>query len=118
MKLLSDFHDEQAMDVLIDLIDPISAIYGNKDFVHSVGKDNKKAVKCLLKENRDDVVSILAVLNETPKEEYHYTVASLVVDCLALLNDKELLRFFISQGQTREKTASGLPTENTGDGET
>lgn len=117
MKLLSEFHDEQAMDALIALIDPFSEIYGNKDFVHNIGKDNKKAVKCLLEKNRDAVVTILAVLNETPKEEYHYSIASLVVDCLALLNDKELLRFFISQGQTMDTTASGLPTENIGDGE-
>lgn len=113
MKKLSDFKGEEAFDLLADLIDPMGDIFSNGEFLQALGTDNKKALKSLLKNNRKSVVEVLARLNEVPVEDFQYNVATLTVQCLALMNDKELLSVFTSQGQIEEEDASGSATENT-----
>lgn len=113
MKKLSDFKGEEAFDLLEDLIDPMGDIFSNNEFLQALGNDNKKALKSLLRNNRKAVVEVLARLNEVPVEDFHYNIATLTIQCLALMNDKELLSVFTSQGQIEEEDASGSATENT-----
>jgi hypothetical protein len=121
MKKLSEFKDDEAMDVLCEILDPAislisdkelrTAIWGDKE--KEVKPDRQKGIKIAMKDHRKDVVKILAVLNETPVEEFHYNVASLSIMLLELFNDKELIAFFVQQGRRTSQTPSGSATENT-----
>jgi hypothetical protein len=121
MKKLSEFRDDEAMDVLCEILDPAINLISDKEFrlavwgskEKEIAPDRKKGIKIAMKDHRSDVVKILAVLNETPVEEFHYNVASLTLMMLELFNDKELIAFFAQQGRRTSQTPSGSATENT-----
>lgn len=121
MKKLSEFKDDEAMEALAELIEPTVNLIGDKTFRTAVRGDKEKnikpdkikAVKIALKDHKDDVVKILAVLNETPVEDFHYNLGTLPIMVLQLFNDKELYDFFKSQGEKDSATSSGSVTENT-----
>lgn len=119
MKKLSEFRDDEAMDVLAEILEPAVNIAKNKDFVDAYrGTKDKKpnrveAVKIVITDNRPDVVKIMAVLNETPVEEFHYNILTLPTMLLQILNDKDMASFFLPQGETDSATSSGSVMENT-----
>ena len=119
MKKISEFKDDEAMDVLAEILEPAVNIAKNKKFVNAFrGTEDEKpnrieAVKILLNENREDIVKIMAVLNETPVEDFHYSLITLPSMILQVLNDKEVLSFFSTQGETDSATSSGSVMENT-----
>lgn len=119
MKRISEFKDDEAMDVLAEILEPAVNIAKNKKFVNAFRgtKDEKpnriEAVKILLNENREDIVKIMAILNETPVEDFHYNLLTLPSMILQVMNDKEMLSFFSTQGETDSATSSGSVMENT-----
>ena len=54
----------------------------------------------------------MAVLNETPVEEFHYNLLTLPQMMVEMFNDKELIDFFEYQSETDSKTPSGSAMEN------
>lgn len=121
MKRISEFKDDEAMDVLAEILEPAVNIASNKEFVKTFrgDKDHKpnriEAIKIVLKDNREDIVKIMAILNETPVEEFHYNLLTLPSMILQIFNDKELLVFFSTQGETDSATSFGSVTEITED---
>lgn len=120
MKKLSEFKDDEALDALAELIEPAINLIGDENFRDAVRgnrekkivPDKIKAVKIALKEHKESIVKILAVLNEKPVEDFHYNLGTLPIMVLQLLNDKELLDFFKSQGEKSSATSSGSVMEN------
>jgi hypothetical protein len=101
---LSDFKDDEAFEVVAQLLVPISNITGN-----GVKKDGKTVAEYaseLLKANKDDVKSIFAILNRTNAEDYHCTAASLMVDLVEMLADPELRVLFGLQSGTMASSGS------------
>jgi hypothetical protein len=104
MKKLSEFKDDEAMDVLAEILEPASNLIGNPNFKTAIRGDKEKgikknrlqAVKIAIKENREDIVKIMAILNEKPVEEFHYNLLTLPKMMLEIFNDKELIDFFSS----------------------
>ena len=119
MKKISEFKDDEAMDVLVEILEPAVNVAKNQEFVKAFrgDKDHKpnriEAVKIALKDNREDIVKIMAVLNETPVEEFHYNLLTLPNMVLQIFNDKELIGFFSTQGENISATSSGSVMENT-----
>lgn len=121
MKKLSEFKDDEAMDVLAEILDPMVNMMKNKDFVLAIRGDKKKgirpnrveAIKIAITKNRSDVVKIMAVLNETPVEEFHYNLLTLPQMMVEMFNDKELMDFFGSQSEKDSQIPFGSVTENT-----
>lgn len=121
MKKLSEFKDDEAMDVLAEILDPMVNIMKNKDFVLAIRGDREKeikpnrveAIKIAIKDNRSDVVKVMAVLNETPVEEFHYNLLTLPQMMVEMFNDKELMGFFGYQSEKDSETSSGSATEST-----
>ena len=85
MKKISEFKDDEAMDVLAEILEPAVNIGTNKDFLSAfrgnkekkIKPDRVKAIKIIINDNREDVVKIMAILNETPVEEFHYNLLTL-----------------------------------------
>lgn len=125
---LSDIRGERVIDVIADIIDPIANIAQDKSckaiFTAQRGKDPEKARKALsnrvkanlpklIKTHRDDIVAILATINDVSQDEYRerMTLASVVADVLDLLNDEEFVGFLSTSLTTSD---DGQHTERSG----
>lgn len=114
---LSEFKDDEALEVLADLIEPATKILTDKEVV-SLMQGNSLLVTIAakaIKNQKKAVVEMLAAMHRVPVEDYHFNILTLTVDLLDVLNDRELIDFFRSQGKKTETTSSGSATENTGE---
>lgn len=111
---LSDYKDEEALDLLVELIEPAAEIFSDKEIAELIRNNGKpmQAVKLAIKNHKKSVIQILAALEGVPVEEYHCNIFTLPIALLNLLNDKDLMSFFLSQGQTMVENSSGSATEN------
>lgn len=115
---LSEFKGEDAIDVLADIIEPITKILQDDAVIKLWKQDNKTvsdAVKTILKGHKHEVVEILAAMERKTYDEYlpEVTVLSLPIKLLEILNDKEFMDFFTSQVKTISAVSFGDATENT-----
>ena len=122
---LSDFKGEEALDVLADIIEPITFILADKDIQKMKEEAEKKKkplpmisyVKPAIKNHKKEIIQILARLQNQTPEEYEETLslATLPLQVLDFLNDPEIQKLFISQSQTLQEASasSGSVTENT-----
>lgn len=110
---LSDFRDEQALDLLAEIIEPAAEIMADKK-ISDILRSGKPidAVKIMIKEHKQSVIAILAAMDNVPISEYHCNVFTLPARLIEVLNDKELMSFFTSQNQTISEVVSGSVTEN------
>ena len=119
MKKLSEYKDDEALDLLADLLEPCVDLFGNEDMIKVIRtKSRIEAVTYAIKNHKAEVVKIMAILNGTTVEDFHYTIFTLPMMVVEVLNDKELLGFFKSQSETAQETVSGSVTENTEEKET
>lgn len=111
---LSDYKNEDAIDLLADLLEPTAKILADKELAEVVRNHGNKitAVKTALKNNKQSVLEILARLNNKPLEEYECNVGTLIYELLEIINDEVLADFFTSQSQKLAETPSGNATEN------
>ncbi len=115
MKKLSEYKDEEALDILADLIEPVSAIFADEEIREIVNKNKgtrAKAVSIAIKRHKKEVISILATLDGVSAEEYHCNVLSLPMKLLEILNNKELTTFLALQSQNTEEQSFGSAMEN------
>jgi hypothetical protein len=107
---LSDIKGDRTLEVIADLIEPISNIAQNKTAMELFKKQTlpkgedansyflkrlKKALPSLLKDNKKDILTVMAVLNNQTVEEYEkdLTLSKLLGDLFEILTDEELLSF-------------------------
>ncbi|MCM1328842.1 MAG: hypothetical protein NC253_05310 [Ruminococcus sp.] len=115
MKKISEYIGEEALDLLADLIEPAAEIFGDKDIAKASRKGGGRtaAIKLAVKNHKKAIIEILARLDGVPVEEYKCNVLSLPQKILEILNDKELLDFFIASGQQSTETSGTSATETT-----
>lgn len=126
---LSDYKGEEALDVLADIIEPLTYILADEDIqkMRREAQENKKAlpmisyVKPAIKNHKPEIIQVLARLNNQTPEEYikDLSLATLPLQVLEFINDPEIQKFFTSQSQnpTRQSASSGSASENTEAGE-
>ena len=68
-------------------------------------------ISALLRNSKHAVKGVLAVLNETPVEDYTCTAASILADAVTMLSDPDLLVLFGVQRQT--SASAGSASEST-----
>lgn len=106
---LSEIKGEETLDVIADLVGPISRIAQDDDAMAifktkvAEGEDKRKAMlanvqkslPALLKTHKEDLIEILAIVNRTTVQEYKasLTMAKLLKDVSEILMDEELLDF-------------------------
>lgn len=97
---LSEYKDGEALDLLAELIDPVSTIASDKRIAELVkAKAGKlKVVQYAIKNHKEQILQILAAIDGVPVEEYHCNVLTLPLKVLEILNDEDLMDFFTSQG--------------------
>ena len=112
---LSDFKDEEALDVLADLVEPATNIFSNKKLLTAIknGRNKLELSKIAIKENKKDVLQILAILSGQPVETFHCNIPSILSQITDIIGDKELLDFFASVEQIKETLSSSSASEST-----
>lgn len=103
----SEMNNEQAMNALADLIDPVSEIC-SKELLQLLSDRNfKGAAKKLLREHQRAVITILAVMDGEKPENYRFNPFQLLMKLIALLNDPDVVQLFTSQLQSAGAGSSG-----------
>ena len=117
---LSDFKGEEALDVLADIIEPLTSILSDKEIQALSKKKNTpviKFVKPAIKNHKKELIEVLARLNRQTVEEYEkeLTLITLPMQVLELINDPEVQSLFHSQVESRitSLASSSSATENT-----
>lgn len=93
---ISDYKNEDALDLLVDLIDPMTRILSNPEVkqAHDAGVPQAELVKTIIKTNKSDIIFVLATMDGIKVEDANYNVATIIAKLLSLLNDEELMSFF------------------------
>lgn len=112
---LSEIRGEEALDLLVDLIDPITLIIADDEIVstYKSGKPKIVLVKKLIENHKKEVLTILALLNKEDPKTFNPSILVLPKLILDLLNDQELMDLFHSQNQMTGSESSGSAMETT-----
>lgn len=118
---LSDYKGEAALDVLADIIEPLTAVLADPELQELAKAENKSMIKYarpMLKNHKAEIIEILARLENEPVDEYKdkITILTLPAKLLEFLNDPEVQALFQSQHQSAVEPLPnfGAATENTG----
>lgn len=115
MKLLSDYKNEEALDLLVEILEPCTELLSDEatlKLLYSKGK-RMDGVKLMIQNHKRAVIKILAALDGVPASEYECGFFVLPTRIIEVLNDKELLSFFTEQQNQSSASASGSATEST-----
>lgn len=109
---LKDIQGDKALDTLADLLDPVAHIMADEKMVSIFKSGQKlKAVQFAIKNHKEEITTILALLDGEDPEKYKVNLITLPIKLMELLNDEDLQGLFLSQGLI--ETSSGSATENT-----
>ena len=113
---ISDYKGEDAIDLLADIIDPLSAILDDdeiqKEAEAGEGMKTLKMARMMLKKHKSECIAILARIDGVDVSEYKPTLFQLIKQVLEMLNDDEVQELFTSQGQIEDAANSGSATDN------
>lgn len=101
----SEIKGERALDVLADIIEPVSEIMGDKE-IESIlrsGKAPVRAIKLALKNHKRAVLDMMAAIDGEDPATYEPSIFVLPKRLLDLLNDPEVQRLFSSQETTSDE---------------
>lgn len=112
---LSDYQGEDALDLLADILEPMTDIAADEKLKAVINKSRNKleVVYFLLKNHKKEILAILARIEGVAVEDYKCTVFTLPKAILEFINDESAAELFCSQGQMKELLNSGSATENT-----
>lgn len=117
---LSEYRGEAALDLLADIMDPVSEILQDEAFKKAAsGWTVLNMAKAAIKGHKRAVIEILARMEGEEPDEYAGKINFLTLPkkVIEVLNDKDLREGFTSAGQTMESESSGSLMVITGDGE-
>lgn len=111
---LSDYKNEQALDLLADIIEPSSKIFADKAVKGAFETGDKiNGIKVAIKNHKHEIIEILAALDGVSVEKYECNVLTLPAKVLEILNDTALTSFFNSQRLTEQNPVSVAVTGTT-----
>jgi len=102
MKKLSEYKNEEALDLLADIMVPIAGIMTDKNIRKKFTKNRIEGISYLLKHHKKAVLEIMAILDGVPVKEYTCNMITLPKQILEILNDADLMDFFDSSLEQEE----------------
>lgn len=123
IKNLSDIKGDAALELIADLMDPVTEILSDPE-VKAAYRGTKgnpgtsaKAVKVAIKNHKKSVKTILALMDEEDPATYEPTAMVIPVRLMQILDDPDLKVLFTSPDQNSEEDTSGSVSENSEDAE-
>lgn len=114
---LSDIRGEEALDVLADIIEPVTEIMADKEIadMKRAKMPNIKLIKPMIKNHKKQIIEILARIDGKEVNEYKnmITLTTLPMRLLEFLNDPQMEQVFQSQAQSSQSASSGFAMEST-----
>lgn len=112
---LTDFKNEDAVEVLADILEPASTILADEEVKKIIksGKTRVVIAKEIMKSHSSEIIEILATLDGKTVEEYSCNPVTILMSLIAMLNDKELIDFFTSQATEMQDVSFTSVAENT-----
>lgn len=119
MKRLSEFKDLDGIRLISKLMLPIGRIVQNKEVASAraaakaEGRDLSmlELAGVMLESGAQDIMSMLALLNEEDPADYHCNAATVMADVLTMFGDPDMQALFGLQRQTTP--SSGSASEST-----
>lgn len=101
---LSEIKNEQALELVADIIEPISAILTDEEIKSAFGAQlpKIKLVKLVCKKHTKEILEVLARLDGKEPDEYEISFLEIPVKVLELFNDPALAAVFTSQGASAD----------------
>lgn len=104
---LTEMKNEQALDALEMLIDPVSEIC-TEEFMNCLrGGKMMAAARVALKENKAALIRILAIMDCEDPDTYSVNMFQIIRKTIALLNDPEVMGLFTSAPLTEDVESFG-----------
>ena len=119
IKNLADVKGDAALDLVADLIDPVTEIMSDPVVAAAYRGTEKepgskaKAIKVAIKTHKKAVTTILALMDEEDPKTYEPSAMVIPVRLLQILNDPDMNSLFTSADQSSEENTSGSVSENT-----
>lgn len=112
---ITEYKNEDALELLCDLLDPMTKILSDKELLEAMkdGASKIEIVKTAIKNNKSSVIEVLARLKGVPVKDYNENLISMIAEIFTILNDEELLSFFSSLGLNKVEKSSTNVTEIT-----
>jgi len=118
MRKLSEIKNEDALDVLVNILDPVTEIFTDKKFETEWKKDVKGAIKYVIGAHKKAVIELLAGIEGVPVNEFEISLIQIPMRLFDLFNDADTLDFFESQGLKISDISFGSAMGNTRETET
>ena len=111
---LSELENEEALDVLADILEPASEIISDENIkTEFQNGEYMKAAKAVIKGHKSSIIEILARLDNVPVAEYRCNFFTLPRKVFEILTDSELIDFFKSSADQAEENVSADAMEHT-----
>lgn len=119
IKNLADVKGDAALDLVADLIDPVTEIMSDPVVAAAYRGTEKepgskaKAIKVAIKTHKKAITTILALMDEEDPKTYEPSAMVIPVRLLQILNDPDMNSLFTLPDQSLEENTSGSVSENT-----
>lgn len=119
IKNLADVKGDAALDLVADLIDPVTEIMSDPVVAAAYRGTEKepgskaKAIKVAIKTHKKAITTILALMDEQDPETYEPSAMVIPVRLLQILNDPDMNSLFTLPDQSSEENTSGSVSVNT-----
>lgn len=119
IKNLADVKGEAALDLVADLIDPVTEIMSDPVVAAAYRgtEDNPgskaNAIKVAIKTHKKAITTILALMDEQDPKTYEPSAMVIPVRLLQILNDPDMNSLFTLPDQSSEENTSGSVSVNT-----
>lgn len=119
IKNLADIKGDAALELVADLIDPVTEIMSDPVVAAAYRGTEKepgskaKAIKVAIKAHKKAVTTILALMDEEDPKTYQPSAMVIPVRLLQILNDPDMNSLFTLPDQSSEENTSGSASENT-----
>lgn len=101
---LSDIKGEDAIEVLANVLDPITEIAADEKVKKAFmgGYTKLQAAQTIMKLHPKAILKVFAILEREDPETYEPTLLEIPAKILDVLNDPAFTQFFGSQGQNQD----------------
>lgn len=94
---ISDIKNEQALDTLADILEPLADILQDEAVKDAFANDSRlKAVSVVIKKHKKSVIEIMARLDGCEPDKYEFNLMTLPAKILEILNDPGFTDLFTS----------------------
>lgn len=118
MRKLQDIKGEEAIDVMVDIIEPISKIAKDDKVLEAISSGNYKSidfVKTVIKKYKKEIITIMAIIDGKSYKDFleSFNVLTLPAMLIDTFNDPQIMALFPSAAETTDVNSSSSAMEST-----